>query len=42
MTSDRDTGVATPPAGAERFVAPGTPIDLTNCNREPIHIPGAI
>ena len=42
MTSDRDAGVATPPAGAERFVAPGTPIDLTNCDREPIHIPGAI
>ena len=24
------------------FVAPHTPIDLTNCDREPIHIPGAI
>lgn len=24
------------------FVAPGTPIDLGNCDREPIHIPGAI
>jgi chemotaxis family two-component system sensor kinase Cph1 len=23
-------------------LAPGTPIDLTNCDREPIHIPGAI
>jgi chemotaxis family two-component system sensor kinase Cph1 len=27
--------------GAE-FVAPSAPIDLTNCDREPIHIPGAI
>ena len=24
------------------FVSPHTPIDLTNCDREPIHIPGAI
>ncbi|MEO5813760.1 MAG: ATP-binding protein [Gemmatimonadaceae bacterium] len=24
------------------FVSPGTPIDLTNCDREPIHIPGAV
>ncbi|RZU30655.1 SpoIIE family protein phosphatase [Blastococcus saxobsidens] len=24
------------------FLAPGTPIDLTNCEREPIHIPGSI
>jgi light-regulated signal transduction histidine kinase (bacteriophytochrome) len=24
------------------FVAPHTPIDITNCDREPIHIPGAI
>jgi len=24
------------------FVEPDTPIDLTNCDREPIHIPGAI
>jgi chemotaxis family two-component system sensor kinase Cph1 len=24
------------------FVSPCTPIDLTNCDREPIHIPGAI
>ncbi|MFL5541552.1 MAG: GAF domain-containing protein, partial [Longimicrobiaceae bacterium] len=24
------------------FVAPSTPIDLTNCDREPIHIPGAV
>jgi len=24
------------------FVAPTTPIDLTNCDREPIHIPGAV
>jgi len=31
-------GVDTAPA----FVAPHTPIDLTNCDREPIHIPGAI
>ncbi|WP_437493714.1 ATP-binding protein [Sorangium sp. So ce1014] len=25
-----------------KFLAPGTPVDLTNCDREPIHIPGAI
>ncbi|MEO8337080.1 MAG: ATP-binding protein [bacterium] len=24
------------------FVSPDTPIDLTNCDREPIHIPGAV
>ncbi|WP_040337928.1 SpoIIE family protein phosphatase [Candidatus Blastococcus massiliensis] len=24
------------------FLAPGTPIDLTNCEREPIHVPGSI
>ncbi|TFV52672.1 SpoIIE family protein phosphatase [Blastococcus sp. TF02A_35] len=24
------------------FLAPGTPIDLSNCEREPIHIPGSI
>jgi light-regulated signal transduction histidine kinase (bacteriophytochrome) len=27
---------------SEDFVSPRTPIDLTNCDREPIHIPGAI
>lgn len=27
---------------APTFVPPRTPIDLTNCDREPIHIPGAI
>ncbi len=24
------------------FLPPGTPVDLTNCEREPIHIPGSI
>jgi len=24
------------------WLAPGTPVDLTNCEREPIHIPGSI
>ncbi|MGY1618258.1 SpoIIE family protein phosphatase [Geodermatophilus sp. SYSU D00691] len=24
------------------FLAPGTPVDLTNCEREPIHVPGSI
>ncbi|RBY95031.1 histidine kinase [Blastococcus sp. TBT05-19] len=24
------------------FLAPGTPVDLSNCEREPIHIPGSI
>ena len=24
------------------FVAPDAPIDLTNCDREPIHLPGAV
>ena len=38
MSADANSaiGVAAP------FVAPETPIDLTNCDREPIHIPGAI
>jgi len=27
---------------ATAFVTPHTPIDITNCDREPIHIPGAI
>ena len=35
------TGTLTPPGG-EALVSPDTPIDLTNCDREPIHIPGAI
>ncbi|SDG45395.1 SpoIIE family protein phosphatase [Klenkia brasiliensis] len=25
-----------------QWLAPGTPVDLTNCEREPIHIPGSI
>ena len=24
------------------FLAPGTPVDLSNCEREPIHIPGSV
>jgi chemotaxis family two-component system sensor kinase Cph1 len=24
------------------WLAPGTPADLTNCHREPIHVPGSI
>jgi two-component system, chemotaxis family, sensor kinase Cph1 len=24
------------------FLPPGTPVDLTNCEREPIHVPGSI
>jgi light-regulated signal transduction histidine kinase (bacteriophytochrome) len=24
------------------FLAPGTPVDLSNCEREPIHVPGSI
>ena len=31
-----------PAPEAPAFVPSGTPIDLTNCDREPIHIPGAI
>ena len=27
---------------AVEFLAPGEPVDLTNCEREPIHIPGSI
>src|SRR4051794_4565741 len=50
MTPDSDatassTGVATPASGPgteQRFVSPDTKIDLTNCDREPIHIPGAV
>jgi chemotaxis family two-component system sensor kinase Cph1 len=26
----------------ETFLPPGTPIDVTNCEREPIHIPGSV
>ena len=29
-------------ADAPGFVAPDSPVDLTNCDREPIHTPGAI
>ncbi|SDE83780.1 PAS fold-containing protein [Blastococcus fimeti] len=29
-------------AGEIDFLAPGTPVDLTNCEREPIHVPGSI
>ena len=25
-----------------QWLAPGTPVDLTNCEREPIHVPGSI
>ena len=24
------------------FLAPGTQVDLSNCEREPIHVPGSI
>ena len=24
------------------WLAPGEPVDLTNCEREPIHVPGSI
>src|SRR5690349_7649494 len=47
MTDD-DGAVTNPPpdvAGGgspEGFVPVGTPIDLDNCAREPIHIPGSI
>jgi light-regulated signal transduction histidine kinase (bacteriophytochrome) len=43
MTPDSvaPTGVATP-AGTQGFVSPDTKIDLTNCDREPIHIPGSV
>lgn len=34
--------VAPPATGRPNFVSARTPIDLTNCDREPIHIPGAI
>ena len=36
------TPVQAPSAGLRNFVSPETPIDLTNCDREPIHIPGAV
>lgn len=26
----------------DAFLPPGTPVDLTNCEREPIHIPGSV
>ncbi|MPQ98265.1 SpoIIE family protein phosphatase [Modestobacter sp. I12A-02628] len=31
----------TPPPAAD-FLAPGAPVDLSNCEREPIHVPGSI
>ncbi len=37
MTDARTTD----PAGID-FLSPGTPVDLTNCEREPIHVPGSI
>ena len=39
--STRDNELSNP-SGPIDFVSPDTPIDLTNCEREPIHIPGAI
>jgi chemotaxis family two-component system sensor kinase Cph1 len=27
---------------SDNFLAPGEPIDLTNCDREPIHVPGSV
>jgi chemotaxis family two-component system sensor kinase Cph1 len=30
------------PAPEIEFLPPGTPVDLTNCEREPIHVPGSI
>jgi light-regulated signal transduction histidine kinase (bacteriophytochrome) len=39
------TGDASTPEGQpvdDEFVPVGTPIDLDNCAREPIHIPGSI
>ncbi|TCQ29767.1 light-regulated signal transduction histidine kinase (bacteriophytochrome) [Rhizobium sp. PP-CC-3G-465] len=40
LPNDLTTVQNTPAAG--RMVKPGEPIDLTNCDREPIHIPGSI
>lgn len=37
-----DRSVFSTGTGAPDFVSPETRIDLTNCDREPIHIPGAI
>jgi hypothetical protein len=34
--------VSAPAISGKASVSPRTPIDLTNCDREPIHIPGAI
>ncbi len=42
MTGGQAAGVSAPALRGEPFVSPRTPIDLTNCDREPIHIPGAI
>ena len=30
------------PGPTGRWLPPGTPVDLTNCEREPIHVPGSI
>lgn len=42
LTDPREAPGVDVTLGADGFVAPDTPIDLTNCDREPIHIPGAI
>lgn len=31
-----------PRTGSETLLPPGAPVDLTNCEREPIHIPGSV
>jgi chemotaxis family two-component system sensor kinase Cph1 len=42
MRSDDRLSPPEPPGAAEDLVPVGTPIDLDNCAREPIHIPGSI
>ena len=44
-TAATDAGAATTGAGAVTdidFLPPGTPVDLTNCDREPIHVIGGV
>jgi chemotaxis family two-component system sensor kinase Cph1 len=42
MTGGQTARVNARVVRGEPFVSPRTPIDLTNCDREPIHLPGAI
>ncbi|WP_369131146.1 SpoIIE family protein phosphatase [Modestobacter roseus] len=43
MTDQVQTGrVQTDETSTSPWLAPGEPVDLTNCEREPIHVPGSV